>query len=249
MIISIVIGRGGSSLKRKNLRKLNGHPLLAFPIMASLDSEEVDLTFFCSEDKEMKSVARDYGAVVLDRPKELATSEALGEDVFAWAYKLIEKGTQEKVEFVLPLFGNAVGLNHTMIDEMVTKLRKMKDADSICTLSEYSQYSPYRMRKIAITDHPEAGIVDAWVEPFFDGIDWSDVNCDRSSGEKAYIYDCCCAVVKPHCLLNLKDGMPPQKWLGNKILPYTKYRNIPCADIDEEFQFSQMKMWLDKYWR
>ncbi len=150
MIFSIIIGRGGSTgVPRKNLRKVCGHPLLAFPIMSSLGSKEVDLTFFSTEDEEMKKVAEDYGAVVLDRPAELATDEALAEDVFAHVYNKMRESFLEPVEFVLLLMANAVGLNHIMIDDMVAKLRVVSKADSICTLSEYPALSPYRMRKIS----------------------------------------------------------------------------------------------------
>lgn len=264
MIISIIIGRGDSSLHRKNLRNINRKPLLSYPITASRDSMFVDEVYFCTEDEEMKQVARYYGASIIDRPRELSSDFALREDVFKWAYDQIkhnyapftldftdyqmgelgpQRSNKESIEFVLLLFANAVGLHGKMIDEMIQRLRYLPSADSIISMSEYPAFSPYRMRKLV----NDGNYVD-WVEPFVDNIDWSNIDCDRSSGEKAYIYDCCCAVVRPRCLDNLQQGQPPQKWLGNKILPYTKYRDIPCLDIDEEFHFPQMQMWLDKYW-
>ena len=42
-------------------------------------------------------VAKNYGAKIIDRPPELATSEAILEDVFVYAYEYIKN--QEKKEY------------------------------------------------------------------------------------------------------------------------------------------------------
>jgi len=256
MIPAIIIGRGGSKgFPGKNFTKINGFPLMSYPIMAAIDSNEIGKIYFSTEDKRLKNIALEYGAEIIDRPKELAVDGALGEDVFVHAYNIIGgnnyhrwnpvKGdidnSKEEIKFVVLMFANSIGVVGWMVDEMIDILRKADgDIDSICTVSSYPAFSPYRMRKIN---------KEGLLEPFVDDLDWGKVDCDRDSGITSYIYDCCCAVVKPRCLENISGGLPPQRWLGKKILPYDELRNeIPCLDIDYQWQLNQVKEWIELNW-
>ncbi len=72
-ILSIIPARGGSKgIPRKNIKKILDKPLIAYTIEASLKSKYITKTILSSEDDEILSVAKAYGAEVLKRPKELA---------------------------------------------------------------------------------------------------------------------------------------------------------------------------------
>ncbi|HDK25882.1 MAG TPA: acylneuraminate cytidylyltransferase family protein [Candidatus Atribacteria bacterium] len=80
-IVSLIPARGGSKrIPLKNIRLLNGKPLLSYVIEASLRSC-VDETWVSTEDEEIKRIAIDYGAKVIDRPSELAEDDATTEQV------------------------------------------------------------------------------------------------------------------------------------------------------------------------
>jgi len=71
-IVSLITARGGSKgIPQKNLRFLNGKPLVSYSITASEDSD-VDETWVSTEDENIKIVSMNYGAKVIDRPLELA---------------------------------------------------------------------------------------------------------------------------------------------------------------------------------
>ena len=61
---------------RKNIAPLNGRPLLGYVISAARNSGLFDNVYVSTEDGEIAGVARREGAIVIDRPPELATADA-----------------------------------------------------------------------------------------------------------------------------------------------------------------------------
>ena len=47
--------------------------------------------------------------------------------------------------------------------------------------------------------------------------------------------------MKTRCLENMENNLLPQKWMGNKILPYYSDAGL---DIDYEWQFPQLEYWV-----
>lgn len=73
--IALIPARGGSvRVKKKNIRELNGHPLIAYTISAALESGCFEKVLVSSDDLETLTIATDYGADVVRRPDEYATS-------------------------------------------------------------------------------------------------------------------------------------------------------------------------------
>lgn len=76
-VIAVIPARRGSKgLPLKNLRLLQGVPLVAHSIRGALAAALVDAVVVSTEDDEIAAVAADYGAVVVKRPPELATDTA-----------------------------------------------------------------------------------------------------------------------------------------------------------------------------
>jgi YrbI family 3-deoxy-D-manno-octulosonate 8-phosphate phosphatase len=73
-VLALVPARGGSKgLPRKNLRLLQGHPLIAYAIAAGLQAQNVMRTVCSTDDAEIAEIAKRYGAEVpFMRPPELA---------------------------------------------------------------------------------------------------------------------------------------------------------------------------------
>jgi CMP-N,N'-diacetyllegionaminic acid synthase len=74
MILAVIPARGSSrGLRRKNLRVLGGLPLVAWTVRAALGAQRVDRTVVSTEDEEIATVARRFGAEVpFLRPLDLA---------------------------------------------------------------------------------------------------------------------------------------------------------------------------------
>ena len=76
--ICIIPARGGSKgVKRKNIRKLNGKPLIGYAIESALESNFFSNVFVSTEDKKISSIAKKYGAEIpFLRPKKLASDNS-----------------------------------------------------------------------------------------------------------------------------------------------------------------------------
>jgi CMP-N,N'-diacetyllegionaminic acid synthase len=84
--MAVIPARGGSKrAPRKNIRPLGEQPLLAYTIAAARDADLGDATFVSTEDPEIASVAKRWGARVLARPGSLATDAASTEGVLLHA--------------------------------------------------------------------------------------------------------------------------------------------------------------------
>lgn len=63
MRIAIIPARGGSKrIPRKNIKDFCGKPIIAYPIEAALNSGVVDKVIVSTDDEEIASIARQYGA-------------------------------------------------------------------------------------------------------------------------------------------------------------------------------------------
>ena len=80
-VIAIVPARGGSKeVPRKNIRIVDGKPLLAYTIEAAKRSGYFDEIAVSSDDSEILGIAAEWGASRLNRPPQLATDESRGID-------------------------------------------------------------------------------------------------------------------------------------------------------------------------
>ena len=63
--VAIIPARGGSKrIPRKNMRMLDGKPLISFPIIAALESQMFSEVFVSTDDTEIADIAKSYGAKV-----------------------------------------------------------------------------------------------------------------------------------------------------------------------------------------
>jgi pseudaminic acid cytidylyltransferase len=92
MNICVIPARGGSKrIPRKNIKKFNGKPIIAYSIEAALGSSSIDQVIVSTDDEEISKVAKEYGAQVpFVRPEELSNDHAVTNPVIAHAIKWME---------------------------------------------------------------------------------------------------------------------------------------------------------------
>jgi len=239
MICALMIGREGSiGFPGKNVVPVLGKPLMAYPLLAARESKSVERTYVSTDSAKIKAVALEYGARLIDRPAELATSSALGEEVFAHGYRHIkeELGREGKrLEALALLFCNAPMVTGALIDSAAEVLRKQPEIDSAVSVSVYNMWSPLRARRLNA-----AGTLDPFV-PFETFGDPASLNCDRDSQGAVYFADMGLSMVRPRCMENLHQGLLPQRWMGRKIHPLKQWGGL---DVDYEWQIPQVEFWL-----
>tara|TARA_B100000378_G_scaffold276934_2_gene275936 strand:+ start:108 stop:797 length:690 start_codon:yes stop_codon:yes gene_type:complete len=140
--ICFIGARGGSKgLPRKNIRIIDGKPLLAHTIEKALESKYFSHTIVSTEDSEIVKISQKYGAEVpFIRPKKLATNNASMEDTLIHGIKkLYSLGYVFKIVVLLDC--TVPFLRMDDIKKAVNVLKK-KNADVVCAV--YKQHlNPY----------------------------------------------------------------------------------------------------------
>ncbi len=242
MICALLIGREGSTgFPGKNLYPVLGRPMAYYPMRIALSCKSIDRLYVSTDSIEIKDIAIKCGGHIINRPPELATNEAVGEDSFVHGAEEIEKLLNiegEKLEFIVLLFANAVTFTPAKIEEGIRKLRADSAYDSAVTVSCYNMWSPVRARKI--NDH---GLLEPFI-PFDKFSNKEALSCDRNSQGDVWFADMGFSIVRPHCLKNIQNGLLPQKWMGKSICPIKQWGGL---DVDEPWQIPIIESWLESH--
>lgn len=92
-VLAIIPARGGSKgLPGKNIKKLNGKPLIAYSIEAAIGSKIFDKIVVSTDDEKIAEVALNYDAEVpFMRPEELASDKSSSMDVLIHVIEWFKK--------------------------------------------------------------------------------------------------------------------------------------------------------------
>jgi CMP-N-acetylneuraminic acid synthetase len=234
--IALILGRKGSKgLPGKNTMQILGRPISHYPIMAALNAKYIADVFVSTDDKKIKSEAKKFNLQVIDRPKELCSDAALFEDALIHGYHEIIKRRNRKPDMVVILMCNVVTVDNILIDNAVEALINDPEADSAVTVSKLNMYSPLRARKLS---------QDGYLKPFvsFESFgDPSSLSCDRDSQGDVFFADMSHSVSRSRALDDIDNGLLPQRWMGQKIVPV--YNTYGC-DIDLPWQVNASLWWL-----
>ncbi|BBD08913.1 cytidylyltransferase domain-containing protein [Desulfovibrio ferrophilus] len=234
--VALLLGRKGSSgFPGKNSMTILGRPAFTYPIMAAKNSRFVDHIFVSTDHEGIIAAAPEMGVEVIERPEELANDEALFEDALEHGYFEVVSRLGKAPDYVVVLMCNAVTINAALIDEAIEKLEANPEADSAVTVSVFDMYSPLRARKLG-----EDGYLKPFV-PFEAFGDPKTLSCDRRSQGTSYFADMSHTVCRGECIANMAEGLLPQRWMGQNILPVV---NGDGCDIDERWQLDMSINWL-----
>lgn len=79
-IVAVILARGGSKgIPRKNVLPVGGVPLVGRSVIAVKNAVGISAVYVSTDDEEIATVAREYGAEVVVRPAEFATDKASSE--------------------------------------------------------------------------------------------------------------------------------------------------------------------------
>tara|TARA_B100000902_G_C27311399_1_gene918655 strand:+ start:1360 stop:2049 length:690 start_codon:yes stop_codon:yes gene_type:complete len=103
-VIAVIPARGGSKgIKKKNIKKLCGKPLIEYTYETAKEVAEIDYLLVSTDDDEILKVALSAGVSVIKRPDELSTDEAKTETCLIHAIDFIEERDSVKLDIVLVL--------------------------------------------------------------------------------------------------------------------------------------------------
>ena len=149
-VLALIPARGGSkSIPRKNIRLFAGHPLIAYSIAAGLAAELITRVIVSTDDEEIATVARQYGAETpFLRPAEYAQDQTPDLPVYQHALTWLAENEDYHPEIVVQLRPTSPFRKVTHIDGAVQRLLERPEADSVRSVCIPFQ-NPYKMWRIA----------------------------------------------------------------------------------------------------
>jgi N,N'-diacetyl-8-epilegionaminate cytidylyltransferase len=139
-IFAFIFARGGSKgLPGKNIRRLGGIPLVGHSILIAKKMPQIERIFVSTEDPDIRAVAEDYGAEVIERPAELA--EDTSPEWQAWHHaveQLSDKG--DEFDTFLSLPATSPLRSSLDVEACINKLEK--NVDAVITVTHASR-SPF----------------------------------------------------------------------------------------------------------
>lgn len=127
----IIPARGGSrGIPRKNIVELGGKPLIAWSIEAAKNSHSVGEIFVSTEDEEIAEIAQSCGALIINRPIELATDNSTSESALRHALEFFDTEFSTLPEFFVFIQCTSPLISPIDVDAVVEKLQR-EEADSV----------------------------------------------------------------------------------------------------------------------
>lgn len=133
-IVGTICARGGSKgVSRKNIRLLNGKPLIYYTIECAKQCSELDRIIVSTDDDEFAQVARQYGAdTPFIRPAHLAQDTSSKWDVFRHAVEILETQENRRMDILVDL-DTGVPLRTPEDISMCINVLLESDADVVTT--------------------------------------------------------------------------------------------------------------------
>jgi len=225
-VIAIIPARSGSkSVKHKNIRKINGKPMLAYSIEHGLKSKYINRVIVSTDSEEYAKIAREYGAEVpFIRPAEFATDTALDIDVFYHCLTFLKENEQTVPDIVVQLRPTYPIRDTKDIDNMIELLINDEKADSVRSIAPAKEIA-YKMWHMG---------EDGSITPIMKDIP-ECYNMPRQELPKVYYQNACIDVVRAEVILEQKSMS------GKRILGYQMEHNY---DIDTEEEFKKAEEYI-----
>ena len=135
-MIAIIPARGGSKgLLGKNLKLLNGEPLISYTIKTALNSSVLTRVIVSTDDSRISEVAQKYGAEVpFMRPAKLAMDDSLAIDTYKYTIdKLIKDEDIDIVDYMVLLPTSPLRDTSDILNAV--KVFREKKADSLISVT------------------------------------------------------------------------------------------------------------------
>jgi CMP-N-acetylneuraminic acid synthetase len=234
-IFALLIGKKNSTgFPGKNVMDINGLPSCEYGFQAA-KRLQINEIFVSTDCPIIAKIGKKYSAHHIERPQNLATPDALTEDVLTHAYQEIIK-LNKKPDIIVLLFANNPAISISLVEKGIKKLLEDESYDSAFSVSKYNMFSPTRARKL----------VDDTIQSFIPLDLIGNVNSIRSSQGDVYFCDLSVQIIRSRVFENMSEGMQPFQWMGKKSYPL---KNSYGFDIDEEWQKTAIEVWLKKNWK
>jgi len=226
-MLAIIPARGGSKgLPGKNIRKLNGIPLICYTIKTALKAKSISQVIVSTDDPEIATIAKECGAEIpFMRPQELAEDNSMVMDAYFYTVDRLFKESKKPILSFAALLPTVPLRLPEDIDGAVARYES-NNADSVISVTE-AQVPIEWYRKIN-----NNGTICDYL-PEFNAV------INRQELEQTYIPNGAIYVFRTERLRETRQ------YYMEKTYPYIMPRER-SADIDELLDFEWAEFLLQK---
>lgn len=230
-VLAIVPARSGSkTVKDKNIRLMNGKPMISYSIQHALSSKYINRVIVSTDSEKYAEISKKYGAEVpFIRPREIATDTSLDVDVFQHVLIFL-KDTEDYIpDIVVHLRPTYPIRNIEDIDNMIQIMINNPNADSVRCIAPVKE-TPYKMWKKS----EEGKIV-----PLLNDV-YEAYNMPRQQLPTVYMQNACIDVIRPYVITELHS------MTGKNIYGYEMSENYDIDTEEEFYRAEQVMKFEDK---
>lgn len=225
-VLALIPARGGSQrVPDKNIKLLNGKPLIAYTIEAARRSKHVNRIVVSTDSERIAETARQFGAEVpFLRPKAISQSGSTEMQFLNHALTWFAENENYEPDLIVLLYPTSPFRKPASIDAAVEKMIQHTDADSLRSVKLCSEH-PCKMWKI------EGG----YLKPF---VDTDDSNLHTLSYHllpTTYIQNASIYITRPHTMKNKNS------YIGDTVIPLVMDES-ESLDINTPLDFKLAEM-------
>ncbi|MFC1544733.1 cytidylyltransferase domain-containing protein [Gemmatimonadota bacterium] len=228
--LAIVMARGGSKgLKDKNLRLLNGYPLLAYSIASALASNLINRVILTTDNDLIAETGRKFGAEVpFRRPEELAGDHVTDYPVIAHALQWLESEENYQPDVVVQLRPTTPFRPRGLLDKAIATLLESPANDCVRGVTKAGE-NPYKMWSIDGNDYLIPLLESEFDEPY---------NMPRQQLPVVYWQTGHVDAIRRETIL------AKQSLTGDKVKAILIGRDY-CLDIDTKLDIELANWWIN----
>lgn len=217
-IAAILTGKKKSSLKGKNLLKINGKPLFYYPCNAAKKIKEINFFYTSSDCEKILKLSKKYGFSSIKRPHRLATSASKHVDVLKHSIKYLEKKNIFP-EILVVLLANAPIIKTKWIKDCINKIKNNKNLSAVVPVLLNNDHNPLRAKKI------KKNIL-------YNFINKKKISSNRQDLPNSFFLSHNFWVIRTKSIIE-NNGFPPWSFMGKKVSPYILDYSIDIHTLED----------------
>ena len=218
-IAALLTGKGSSSLKNKNLLKINNRPILWYPCSEAKKVKEINKFFVSSEDKKILNICKKYGYEKILRPQKLAKANSQHINVIIHAINFMKK---KKIfpDIIIVLLANAPIIKKKWLSDCIKILKKNKKTTAVVPAIIDNDHNPYRAKSFN----------GKYLKNFIKSK--TKIYSNRQDLPNSYFLCHNFWVLRTSEIIK-SNGYPPWNFMGKYVKPYKINKSIDIHNIDD----------------
>lgn len=228
-ILALIPARGGSKgVPHKNIRLLNGFPLIAYSITLARISKKIDRVIVSTDSIEIAEIAKKYGAEVpFMRPENFSGDKSPDYQFVNHALTWLAINEGEVPQYMIHLRPTTPLRIPGIVDKAIELFINNKEATSLRSAHKAAE-SPYKW--FLKSEH-------GYFRSMADGISNEEANAGRQEFPVVYIPDGYVDILSTEFIIDSKILH------GEKMLAY---ESPVCYEVDEEEDFMLLEYQINK---